>query len=162
MIALPPYLGVLGESSFYLPEGVGCVARPLIQERWVRVPHAYTGVLGECPAHLHRSESSANLPQGAGKGAIVSSVYLGCWMCVSCPIFQLPEGAGYCPAQFTSTGHAGSVTEHLPQSAAAPPIYKRVLGECLFPIYLGMLDESPTNSSHLFAAAGNNVEDTGG
>ncbi len=36
-----------------------------------------------------------------------------------------------------------------------------MLGECLFPLYLGMLGKHPTDSSHLFAAARNNVEDAG-
>jgi hypothetical protein len=122
---------------------------------WVSAPPTYPGVLGESPA---------NLPQGSGGGAIASSIYLG--MLDVCPA-QLPNYLrvlGNAPPNFPVLPVLAQYPDHLPRtrSAAALPIYLRVLGECLFPIYLGMFSKRPTNSSHLFPAAGNNIEDAGG
>jgi hypothetical protein len=130
------------------------VPRTLTQECWVTVSHTYTGVLGESPA---------NLPQGAGKGAIVSSVYLGCWMCVlPC---QLPNYLRVMPRPILpvlAVAVLGQYPDHLPQSVAAPPIYLRVLGKFLSQFTWGCFVSAPPTAATFSRLQGTTLRTPGG
>ncbi len=115
--------------------------------------HTYQGVLGESPT---------NLPQGAWEGASALRVYLGVLDVCPAQFSNYPRVLGNALLNLPVLAMLVQYPDHLPRSAAAPPIYLSVRGECLFPTYLGMLGKRPAHSSHLFPAAGNNVEDARG
>jgi hypothetical protein len=111
------YTGVLGECPAHLHRSAGLVPSPLTQECWVTVSHTYTGVLGESPA---------NSPQGAGKGAIVSSIYLGTLDVCPAPLPNYLRVLGIMPHPFY---------QYWPCWLSTPTNYLGVLQPCMH-IYL--------------------------